>query len=91
MSENIFRKVFSTPKELMEITNIPESTFYKFQNEWIKKGGDPKDMGKVEVDGGPTLWNGPKYVEWLTENKINKEKALLIIKQSNKREDHGDK
>ena len=82
MSENIFRKVFSTPKELMEITNIPESTFYKFQNEWIKKGGDPKDMGKVEVDGGPTLWNGPKYVEWLIGNKIKEsEKSLLFIKQ----------
>ena len=83
MSEYIFRKVFSTPTELMEIINIPESTFYKFQNEWIKKGGDPKDMGKVEVNGGPTLWNGPKYVEWLIGNKIKEsEKGLLFIKQN---------
>ena len=78
-----FKKIFNTPKELMEITNIPESTFYKFQNEWIKKGGDLKDMGKVEVDGGPTLWNGPKYVEWLIGNKIKEsEKGLLFIKQN---------
>ena len=87
----------------MKTTNLPESTFYKFQNEWISKGGDPKNMGKVEVKGGPTLWNGPKFVEWLTEYKINKpakfdyevrdkkisEKTLLFI-NNNKKENHED-
>jgi len=98
-----FKKIFVTPKELMKTTNLPESTFYKFQNEWISKGGDPKNMGKVEVKGGPTLWNGPKFVEWLTEYKINKpakfdyevrdkkisEKTLLFI-NNNKKENHED-
>ena len=75
-----FNKIFLTPKELMEITNIPESTFYKFQNEWIRKGGDTIDMGKIEIEGGPTLWNGPKFVEWLIKNRIKKsEKVLLFI------------
>ena len=82
----------------MKMTNLPESTFYKFQNEWISKGGDPKDKGKVTVKGGPTLWNGPKYVEWLIKFKINKpaefnyeiedkkisEKTLLYINNNNK-------
>ena len=98
-----FKKIFNTPKELMKITNLPESTFYKFQNEWISKGGDPRDMGKAEVKGGPILWNGPEYVEWLKEYKINKpakfdyeikdkkisEKALLFI-NNNKKENHED-
>ena len=40
-------------------------------------------MGKVEVNGGPILWNGPKYVEWLIGNKIKEsEKGLLFIKQN---------
>ena len=76
----IFNKLFYTANELMEITNIPESTFYKFQNEWIRKGGDTIDMGKIEIEGGPTLWNGPKFVEWLIKNRIKKsEKVLLFI------------
>ena len=76
----IFNKLFYTANELMEITNIPESTFYKFQNEWIKEGGNTIDMGKVEIEGGPTLWNGPKFVEWLIKNRIKKsEKVLLFI------------
>jgi len=93
-----FKKIFNTAKELMKITNLPESTFYKFQNEWISKGGDPKEMGKVEVSGGPILWNSPKYVEWLIEYKINKparfnyeikdkkisEKTLLFINNNKK-------
>ena len=97
----IFKKIFNTSKELMKITNLPESTFYKFQNEWISKGGDPKDMGKVTVKGGPILWNGPEYIEWLKKYKINKpakfnyeiqdkkisEKALLFIKNK-KKENH---
>ena len=76
----IFNKLFYTANELMEITNIPESTFYKFQNEWIKEGGNTIDMGKVEIEGGPTLWNGPKFVEWLINNRTKQsEKILLFI------------
>ena len=84
---SIFNKLFYTANELMEILSIPESTFYKFQNEWIKEGGDIIDMGKVEIEGGPKLWNGSKFLEWLINNRTKQsEKILLFIKQ-NKRED----
>ncbi len=46
-----FNKPFYRVGDLLKIIPLPRSTFYKFQNEWISKGHDPADMGKVKING----------------------------------------
>jgi len=66
-----FNQPFYKVGDLLKIIPLPRSTFYKFQNEWISKGHDPADMGKVEVEGVRLgYWDAQKLLNWLIANKI---------------------
>ncbi len=66
-----FDKPFYRVEDLLKIVPIPRSTFYKFQNEWINKGHDPADMGKVKINGiRYGYWDAQKFLNWLIANKI---------------------
>ena len=100
MSKFEFKKLFYTDKELLEIVSIPRSFLYKLQNEWIAKGGDPADMGKIFIQGNrKNYWNAPKFLKWLLKYKVSSptkydyevsdkeisERALLIFNKNNER------
>jgi|8_EtaG_2_1085327.scaffolds.fasta_scaffold64116_2 hypothetical protein len=86
-----FDKAFYIEREVLKRLPIPRSTFYRWQSEWISKGKDPKQMGKILVKGTSTVfWNGPVLLNWLIDNKFNfdatynydkadKKEALLVI------------
>ena len=86
-----FDKAFYKEAELLKRCPVPRSTFHKWQNEWISKGLSPKLMGKILVKGTSTVfWNGPAFLKWLTENKLDQEcrydyevedqkKAILVV------------
>jgi hypothetical protein len=66
-----FNQPFYKVGDLLKIIPIPRSTFYKFQNEWINKGHDPADMGKVKINGiRYGYWDAQKFLNWLIANKI---------------------
>ena len=66
-----FNQPFYKVGDLLKIIPLPRSTFYKFQNEWISKGHDPADMGKVKVEGiRYGYWDAKKFLNWLIANKI---------------------
>jgi len=66
-----FNQPFHRVRDLLKIIPLPRSTFYKFQNEWISKGHDPADMGKVKVEGiRYGYWDAQKFLNWLIANKI---------------------
>ena len=66
-----FNKPFYRVGDLLKIIPLPRSTFYKFQNEWISKGHDPADMGKVKINGiRYGYWDAQKFLNWLKTNKI---------------------
>ena len=66
-----FNQPFYKVGDLLKIIPIPRSTFYKFQNEWINKGHDPADMGKIKVNGiRYGYWDAQKFLNWLIANKI---------------------
>ena len=70
-----FSKAMYKDHELMKLLSIPRATFYKWQQEWISKGLDPKAMGKIILSGTKTsYWHGPTYWEWFWENKVNQGK-----------------
>ena len=100
MSKFKFNKLFYTDKQLLEIIPVPRSFLYKLQNEWIAKGNDTADMGKIYFAGNrKNYWNAPKFLKWLIENQITSsaeydyevkdrkisETALLIINNQNKK------
>jgi hypothetical protein len=69
-----FDKAFYKETDLLKICPIPRSTFHKWQSEWISKGANPEAMGKILVKGTSTVfWNGPKFLKWLMENKLDQE------------------
>ena len=92
-----FDRPFYKEKEFLKIVPVPRSTFFHWQNEWISKGNDPLEMGKMEMrDSSAVYWNGPKFLKWLIENKIKqnpkydyqeeqKKTALVVINKLNKR------
>ena len=92
-----FDRPFYKEKEFLKIVPIPRSTFFAYQSEWISKGHDPSEMGKVEMrDSSAGYWNGPKFLKWLIENKIKqnpkydyqeeqKKTALVVINKLNKK------
>jgi hypothetical protein len=66
-----FNQPFYKVGDLLKIIPLPRSTFYKFQNEWISKGHDPADMGKVKINGiRYGYWDAQKFLNWLIANKI---------------------
>ena len=66
-----FNQPFYKVGDLLKIIPLPRSTFYKFQNEWIFKGHDPADMGKVKINGiRYGYWDAQKFLNWLIANKI---------------------
>ena len=91
-----FSKAMYKDHELMKLLSIPRATFYKWQQEWISKGLDPKAMGKIILAGTKTsYWDGSIYWEWFWENKVNqtvkydyeeadKKAALLVVKENKK-------
>jgi hypothetical protein len=69
-----FDKAFYKESELLRVCPIPRSTFHKWQSEWMSKGLNPEAMGKILVKGTSTVfWNGPKFLKWLQENKLDQE------------------
>ena len=96
-----FDRPFYKEKEFLKIINISRSTCFKWQSEWIQKGGDPRDMGKVLINGSTTCyWNGPKYLDWMIKYKVNhkvkydyeevdKQKALLLVSNLKKKKNNG--
>ena len=92
-----FDRPFYKEKDFLKIISISRATFYSWQSEWISKGGDPKDMGKIILKGSSSVyWNGPKYINWLIENKIEtdptydyeveqKNRALVVVNNLEKK------
>ena len=74
-----FDNPFYSERELLKIIPIKRSTFYAWQSEWIAKGNDPKEMGKILIINGPkskrgiVFWNAPKFLEWLFIHKANQD------------------
>ena len=69
-----FDKAFYKEAELLKRCPVPRSTFHKWQSEWISRGQDIKLMGKILVKGTSTVfWNGPKFLKWLEEHKLDQE------------------
>jgi len=72
-----FDKPFYSERELLKIIPIKRSTFSSWQSEWLAKGKDPKEMGKLLLKLNSkskrpiVYWNAPKYLAWLEKYKIN--------------------
>ena len=62
-----FNKPFYAESELLKIIPIKRSTFFVWQSEWIMKGNDPKEMGKVSILNSSkskraiVYWDAKKY------------------------------
>ena len=92
-----FDRPFNKEKDVLKIISISRATFYSWQSEWISKGGDPKDMGKIILKGSSSVyWNGPLFLDWMIKHKIkhdpkydyeeeHKNKALVVINNLKKR------
>jgi hypothetical protein len=65
-----FSKIFFKTAELINLISVSRASFYRMQNKWIARGIDPKQFGKVTVQGVP-LWNGPIFLKFLNEYEIN--------------------
>jgi len=74
-----FNKPFYAESELLKIIPIKRSTFFAWQSEWIMKGNDPKDMGKVSILNSSkskraiVYWDAKKYLDWLFTHKANQD------------------
>ena len=72
-----FDKPFYSERELLKIIPIKRSTFYSWQSEWLAKGKDPKEMGKLLLKLNSkskrpiVYWNAKKFLEWLYKYKAN--------------------
>ena len=65
-----FSKIFFKTAELINLISVSRASFYRMQNKWIARGIDPKQFGKVTVQGVP-LWNGPIFLKFLNEYESN--------------------
>ena len=75
-----FSKIFFKTAELINLISVSRASFYRMQNKWIARGIDPKQFGKVTVQGVP-LWNGPIFLKFLNEYEI----TLLIFHKDKSR------
>ena len=63
-----FDRPFYRERDFLKIISIPRSTFYSWQSEWIAKGNDPKEMGKITMkESSSVYWNGPIFLKWLAK------------------------
>ena len=78
MIDFTFDKPFYNEKQLLKVIPVKRSTFYSWQSEWIAKGKDPAEMGKLIMKSKPeskrliVYWNAPKFLTWMYQNKIIK-------------------
>ena len=86
-----FDKPFFPEKELLKVIPVKRSTFFAWQSEWISKGKDPKEMGKLVFKNKSkskrfmVYWNAPVFLKWMLDNKLDQEaKTTSVIAVVNK-------
>ena len=86
-----FDKQFFPEKELLKVIPVKRSTFFAWQSEWISKGKDPKEMGKLVFKNKSkskrfmVYWNAPVFLKWMLDNKLDQEsKTTSVIAVVNK-------
>ena len=83
-----FDRPFYKEKEFLKIVPVPRSTFFHWQNEWISKGYDPLEMGKMEMrDSSAVYWNGPKFLQnpKYDYEEEHKKTALVVVNKLKQR------
>ena len=69
-----FRKPFYRQSDFLELFSLSLSTLKRYIEEWRSKGGDPSDMGKLNIQGYKEVcWNPQLFLQWLIENKVELE------------------
>ena len=60
----------TTPK-LCKMTSVARSTLCRITAEYIKAGGDAKDMGRITLKGmNAHRWDPRIFVSWLIKHKL---------------------
>jgi|TARA_B100001971_G_scaffold144098_1_gene133305 hypothetical protein len=71
MNKFNLHKLWIATKELVETTSIPRSSLYRYVEEWVKKGNDPKDMGRIKLRGSKSYrWDARVFVGWIIKHKL---------------------
>jgi|TARA_R100001594_G_scaffold43898_1_gene76125 transposase len=75
-------------RRLLKLFALSRSQLYKMIHDWNKKGGDPKDMGKLPRLAKQNLWAPQVFLQWELKHIINRKPnegiSINEVKKQNK-------